>query len=346
MYIAEISPPVLRGLFSAVPQLGLAIGILLVYCVEALPGSNFSYTALVAAAITVLFGLSSLLLLETPRYLVKKGKNDKAAVNLKRLRGQYIDIQIELEDTKNILYQETPVTMAKFLQELRNKSVFIPLLLLLFVLSFQQLSGINPLIFYAAPILEQAHVSRSQFTALLAIGITEVVTTCITVFIIDLFGRKPLLITSSVVMCFSCFGLGTHLFFVRQLKDSEVCSSSVDCAHTLPVAVVSIIMLVFGFSLGMGAIPWALIAEIVPLRMRGIVGGIVSAVNWLFAAIVTGSYLEFSDKAGEYSAWWTFAALNLCAAVFVAVFLPETKGKKLEVIERQIQNKYQLCAWK
>ncbi len=346
MYIAEISPPLLRGLFSAVPQLGLAIGILLVYCVEAFPHSDFAYTALVAVFITFLFAIMAVWLLETPRYLVKNGDLEKASIHLKRLRGPYIDIQIELDDIKNVLHNETTVSIVEFISELRKRSVYIPLILLLFILSFQQLSGINALIFYAAQIINQSHISNTQFTALLAIGITEVITTCLTVFIIDLFGRKILLLLSCIVMCISCIGLGSHLFVVSQLPNDVDCTSSPQCNHTLPIAVTSVIMVILGFSLGLGAIPWTLVTEIVPLRVRGLVGGIVSAVNWLFAAIVTGTYSHFGKTAGNYTAWWIFGGLNLFAAFFVSLFLPETKGKKLEEIEKQIQTRYQLCSWK
>ena len=345
MYIAEISPPVLRGLFSAVPQLGLAIGILIVYCVEAINHSDFAYTALFAVFITFVFAITSVWLLETPRYLVKNGYAQMASINLRKLRGPYIDIQIELDDIKNVLRHETTVSIYEFFEELKKRSVFIPLILLLFILSFQQLSGINALIFYAAQILNQTHVSRTQFTAFLAIGVTEVVTTCLTVLIIDLFGRKILLILSCIVMCISCIGLGSHLFLVSQLDNSETCSTSSQCSRTLPLAVACVIMVILGFSLGLGAIPWTLVTEIVPLRVRGLVGGLVSGVNWLFAAVVTGAYSHFG-KAGNYTAWWTFGGLNLCAALFVALFLPETKGKKLEVIEKQIQTRYRLCSWR
>ena len=190
MYIAEISPSLLRGLFSAMPQLGLALGILLVYCAEAFPGSNYALTALVAVAVTAVFGVCSLGLLETPRYLVKKGKIEKALRNLKKLRGPLIDTRAELDETQMVLHREERISALEFFHELKKKSVFIPLILLLFILSFQQLSGINPLIFYAAPIMEEAHLSHTQFTALLAIGITEVVTTFVMIFIVDLFGPQ------------------------------------------------------------------------------------------------------------------------------------------------------------
>lgn len=318
------------------PQFGLAVGILLVYCVEAV---NMAYTSLVAAAITALFAISSLWLLETPRYLVKHGDIEHAQRNLRLLRGPYVDVQIELDDIKNILHEESSMSLCEFISELRNKRIFVPLLLLTIILSFQQLSGINPIIYYAAPILRQAHVSHTHFTALLAIGLTEVVTTFLTIFIIDLFGRKLLLVISCVVLSLSCVGLGTHLYYVN-----TPCTGA--CDHTLPLAVVSIIMVIIGFSLGLGAVPWALVTELVPLRVRGCVGGIASATTWMFAAIVSGTYNQFSGKAGEYCSWWTFGACNLCAAVFVAFFLPETKGKKLEVIEKQIHTKYRLCYWK
>ena len=341
MYIAEISPPVLRGLYSAIPQLALAIGILIVYCIEAIPHVNYGYTSCVAVGITVIFGLTAIWLLETPRYLITKGKRELAQRNLRWLRGTKIDILGEMFEIENVLYKERKLSLKEFFTEIQKRSVYISLILLLFIMSFQQLSGINALIFYAAPILQSAGVGQSEFTALLCIGITEVITTLLTVFIVDLFGRKILLILSSAVMCISCIGLGTHLYLLH----FHSCNDDF-CPHTKPVAVASIMLVILGFSLGLGAIPWTLVTEIVPLRVRGFLGGFVSAVNWGCAAIVTGFYLEFSDRFGDWTAWWTFAGLNLFAIVFVAIFLPETKGKKLEIIEQQILYKYSICKWK
>lgn len=330
MYIAEISVPVLRGLFSALPQLALALGITMAYCI----GYNLRYdhSAFVAAAIGIICSLLVSCLPESPQYLLSKGKREKANTVLKCLRGPCAEISGEVFEFDNIIYKQRKMSCRELFSEMSQRRVGLPFILLFFVLVFQQLSGINAIVFYGAPILQTAGIAHSEFTALLAIGLTELITTIITVFIVDLFGRKYMLMMSSLVMAGSCTGLATHLYLSNSSE------------HTSALAIGSVTMLIVGFSLGLGAIPWTLITELLPLRVRGTLGGVLSAVNWACAALVTGLYLQFAAKATESVVWWTFAAINVLAMMFVAFFLPETKGKKLEVIEKQMLNNFKLCA--
>ena len=346
MYIAEISLPVFRGLFSALPQLMLAIGILMAYCIGSIRFINYYQTALIACLLSAICAILVMSVPETPRFLVAKGHRDRATSVLKWLRGPKVDVMRELFELDNILYKTRKLTFVEFCQEMRQRNVYIPFILMLFIMAFQQLSGINALIFYGAPIFSSAGVPHSEFIALFVIGLTEILTTIITVFVVDLFGRKFMLIASALTMAISCAGIGTHLYLVERHCHMTLTSSSHICSHTIPLAITSVILLILGFSLGMGAIPWTLITELIPLRVRGYLGGILSAVNWGFAALVTGLYLLYSKHVGEGTAWWTFSVINLFAIVFIAILLPETKGKKLEVIEQQMLRKYKLCAWK
>ena len=356
MYIGEISSPSLRGLFSAVPQISLAIGVLLVYCVGWIPTLTFQYTAIIAVGMTLLFLLLVLWVPETPRYLITKGRRTAAAQSLKFLRGPRIDISGEIYEIEIILSKARKFdSVQEFFYEIRKKSSYISFLLLLFLLAIQQLSGINALIFYAANILNSAGVGHSQFIALLCIGLTEVVATVVSSLVVDLFGRKILLIISAVIMSLSCTALGTNFYFTHMESCNEVINATVtvgsaagsgSCHDLSPLAVSSVIGFIVGFSVGMGAIPWILISELFPLRVRGLLAGVVSAVNWACAAIVSGLYFEYVYRVKEWYAWWTFAMLNLVAAVFVAVLLPETRGKKLELIEQQLLYNYRLCSWR
>lgn len=327
----------------------LAIGILMAYCIGSIQFVKYYQTALIACVISAICAILVMTVPETPRFLVAKGHRDRATSVLKWLRGPGVDITRELFELDNILYKQRKLTFVEFCQEMKQRNVYIPFILMLFIMAFQQLSGINALVFYGAPIFSSAGVPHSRFIALFVIGLTEVLTTIITVFVVDLFGRKFMLILSALTMAISCVGIGTHLFLVERhchVTLNVSTASTHVCPHTIPLAIASVILLILGFSLGMGAIPWTLITELIPLRVRGYLGGILSAVNWGFAALVTGLYLSYSKHVSEGTAWWTFGVINLFAVVFIAFLLPETKSKKLEVIEQQMLRKFKLCAWK
>jgi facilitated trehalose transporter len=337
MYIAEISIPVMRGLFSSLPQLSLAFGILLVYCIGSVPEIGYFRTAFVGAIIGSILPCLSLIVPETPRYLISKGKRQKTMSVLKWLYGPNVDLSLELIELDKILYKQRKLSVREYCAELTRKNVFVPFIMLLFVMIFQQLCGINAIIFYGAPIFKEAGIIRSEFIALLAIGITEVLTTTASALIVDLFGRKLMLLLSSSVMTVSCIGLGIHLYFCHH--DMHVYTSD-----TIPLAIVSVIMTIVGYSLGYGAIPWTLITELLPLNVRGSLGSVLAAVNWTVTAVVTGFYLSYADLLGPGVAWWSFAAVNALAVIFVALFLPETKGQQLETIQNQMTTKFKLCA--
>lgn len=337
VYIAEVSPAALRGLFSAVTQLTLAFGILLVYCIGSIPDFNYDYVALVAVGITALFTLLMVFFPETPRFLLIKNKRQDASKVLRWLRGSKVNIDEESFEMEAVLSQQKRMSCLELVRELSHRSAFIPLILMVFVMAFQQFCGINGLVFYGIEVLESAGISRgTPFVALLTIGLTELVFTLVTVFTVDLIGRKILLVVSGSFMTASCFSLGAT-FYLNQAYPHDM---------TKPLAVVSVLLFMMGFALGWGAIPWTLVSEIFPLQIRGLLGGVVSAVNWACAAIVTGFYHRYARAINPYGVWWTFGAINLVGVGFVAILLPETRGKPLEFIELLMQNRYTLCSWK
>ena len=104
-----------------------------------------------------------------------------------------------------------------------------------------------------------------------------------------------------------------------------------------PLAIVSITTFNLAFSTGWGTIPWILVAELTPLQVRGITTGVATVVNWGTSSIVVGFYMQYAAAVHVWFAWWSFMVLNIAAVVFTIVFLPETKGKTLEDIERYYQ---------
>lgn len=339
VYIAEVAPAALRGLYSAITQLALAFGILLVYCIGWAGSHSFTYdyVALVAVGITAMFALLMVFFPETPHFLLTKNRKQQASKVLKWLRGSKGKSEEEMIDIEIVLSHVQHTSCVEFGRELTRRSACIPFVLMFFVMAFQQFCGINAFIFFAANIFQSAGLGvRSPFIALITIGFTELIFTLVTTFTVDLFGRKVLLVVSGLVMAIGCFSLGLAFYLTHAYPHKSLQF----------LAVISVVVFIIGFSLGWGAIPWTLVSEIFPLRIRGFLGGVVSAVNWACAALVTGFYFEYAAVVGVWGTWWTFGAVNLAAVVFVAIFVPETRGKPLEVIEHLMQNRYLLCSWK
>ena len=182
---------------------------------------------------------------------------------------------------------------------------------------FQQFGGINAVMAYASQMLLDAGFSDANVAAI-AIGIVQFLGTGISCLIVDKLGRRFLLMYPTLVMCISMIILGASRYF-----------------DTFPrsVTLICLCCFIIGFSLGMGPIAWLIMSEIFPTKVRGVASGVATLVNWLGAFMVMKFYVNMEDSMHSYGCYWFFAAVSLCAVVYVFIFLPETKGKTLEEVE-------------
>ena len=347
VYAAEVSSSKYRGIFGSFTQLFLSIGLVLIYLLGSFPGFQYFDASLILIGIIVVFEIGGLFICDTPRWLLAHGHRKEAISALKHLRGGNFDIGHELSTMELDLSRSPHLKMLKILTHFTKRDVVIPLIIMLFIMFFQQIGGLNASTAYSGLIFKEAGVKNYRATATYAVGGTEVVFTIISLFIVDFFGRKSLLIVSGVGMLLGTVLLGTHFFITRpslcasptnnstfsdiilrfDLSSDKLCN-----AHFAPLAIVSLILFNAAFSIGWGPVPWVLLGELIPLRVRGVGSGIATLVNWSTAAIVTGFYLDYAEKVKPWFAWWTFSVLNLLAVLFVVFFVFETKGKTLEKI--------------
>ena len=344
VYAAEVSSSKYRGIFGSFTQLFLSIGLVLIYFLGSFPGFQYFDASLILIGIIAVFEIGGLFICDTPRWLLAHGRRNEAISALKHLRGKDFDIGYELLMMELDLSRSPHLKMSKVLTHFTKRDVVIPLIIMLFIMFFQQIGGLNASTAYSGLIFKEAGVKYYRATATYAVGGTEVVFTIISLFIVDFFGRKSLLIISGVGMLLGTVLLGTHFFITRpslctsptnsstfvlrsDLNSDESCN-----AHFAPLAIVSLILFNAAFSIGWGPVPWVLLGELIPLRVRGVGSGIATLVNWSTAAIVTGFYLDYAENVKPWFAWWTFSVLNLLAVLFVVFFVFETKGKTLEEI--------------
>ena len=320
------------GLFGASTQLSASVGIFAVYGLGSVNTLHYYWLALVGLGIAVLLLLLGITLKETPRWLIKHGYNNKAFENMIFFKGNNCDIPGEVAELKVVIGKEVSINGIKVLKDFTNKSTLKPLVLSITLMFFQQFCGINAVVFYAEDLFKQTkYKNDAALVSSFAVGGTEVFGTLIGVILIDLLGRRILLICSGVGMFLSSGVMGAFYFF----NSEPYCHpGSPRCKDDLnPLAIVSIILYVMSFSIAWGGLPWLLISEIFPLRVRGAGMGLAGGASWIFAAIVTGFFKEYQKALKPWGAFWSFSLVCGLSVLFVIIFVPETKGKSLEDIE-------------
>jgi sugar porter (SP) family MFS transporter len=189
-----------------------------------------------------------------------------------------------------------------------------------FLAVFQQITGINSVIYYAPRFFERAGLARSSAIFQSAIiGLVNVVFTLVAIALVDRLGRKPMLIAGTTGMGLSFLLLGAAFKF-------ELFSGGLVLLFTL--------LYIAFFAMTMGPIVWVVIAEIFPTRIRGRGMAIATAALWLADFAVSLTFPVIADKLHESFAFWLYAAMCAVDVVFMWAVLPETKGKTLEEIER------------
>ena len=347
-----------RGMFGSFTQLFLSSGLVLVYLLGSIPGFQYFHASLILIGIIAVFEIGALFICDTPRWLLAHGHRQEAISALKRLRGKHFDIGHELSTMELDLNRSPHLKMLKILTHFSKRDVVIPLVIMLFVMFFQQIGGLNASTAYSGLIFKEAGVENYRATATYAVGGTGVVFTIVSLVFVEFFGRKSLLIVSGIGMLLGTLLLGAHFFITRPslctspgnnstLSEMTLHSGSSSdelCnAQLAPLAIVSLILFNAAFSIGWGPVPWVLLGELIPLRVRGVGSGIATLVNWSTAAIVTGFYLDYAEKVKPWSAWWTFSGLNLLAVLFVVFFVSETKGRSLEEINDRYKKQAKKC---
>lgn len=325
LYTSEIAQKEIRGALGSYFQLLLTVGIFLVYIWGGY--INPQITSVICAIVPLVFGVVFFLQPETPVYLLKKGKEEEARKSLRKLRGDKYNVDAEIADIKATIEKDKSVNIS-FRDSFKKRATKRSLLICFALMFFQQLSGINAVIFYVGTIFQETNSGMSPKEATLLVGAMQVGATFVASLIIDRFGRKILLIISDFVMALSGIVLGIYF----SLKDRDVLSASeVDNISFLPILSLCIFIIVF--SLGFGPIPWMISAELLPAEIKSNASSAAGTFNWLLAFIVTKFYGDLKDAINTDITFYIFSAISLCGTVFIIFFVPETKGKTLEEIQ-------------
>jgi sugar porter (SP) family MFS transporter len=316
LYISEVSPPDRRGGLVSLNQLAITSGILASYLVDyALAGSgSWRWMLGLAAVPALLLGAGMWFLPESPRWLVARGRAGQARGVLERCRGGR-DVWQEIEEIKQGL--DRPVGSWG---ELVSPRLRVALLVGVGLGVFQQITGINTVIYYAPTICRSAgfESASSAILATVGVGVVNVVMTVLSMWFIDKAGRRPLLLGSLAGMVLSLGVLALSFGGEGSLGW---------------VTVVGLMLYVGSFAVGMGPVFWLLIAEIYPLPVRGKAMAAATLANWGANLVVALTFLSLVHALGSSGAFWLYGAVGVAAWLFAYFLVPETKGKSLEEIE-------------
>lgn len=321
LYISETSHEGLRGLLGSCVQLMVVIGIMGVYLAGLV--LDWRWLAVCSSVPPTLMLLVMCFLPETPRFLLSRGRRREAEEALRFLRGPNARVEWERTRIEEATHNQSDAGGDWLWSELRDPALYKPLLLGVFLMVFQQMTGINAIMFYAESIFQQAHFQNGDLGSVL-IGVVQVVFTLVAALVMDRAGRKLLLVLSGASMALSTAAFGVYFYLLDQPQPQTQLSS---------LALVSMGVFITGFALGWGPIPWLLMSEILPVKVRGFAGALCVLTNWSMAFIVTKTFHDMMDVLTSAGTFWLFSFMCVLNLVFTAVFVPETKGKSLEQIE-------------
>jgi sugar porter (SP) family MFS transporter len=331
MYISEISPAASRGRLVALFQFNVVSGILIAfvsnYLLFGVSDEAWRWMLGVQAIPSALYFSLVFLVPESPRWLIKHGRKEEALAVLKKI-GEPDPVKAMKEVTDSLKSESGKETLdgggirAVKQERLFSRAYSKPIFYAVALAMFNQLAGINAIMYYAPRIFEMTGLGKDgALLQAVSIGVTNMIFTILAISVIDKIGRKKLLIIGSFGMIIS-LGLVSWAFFTRDFAGYSV--------------MIYLIMFIASFAMSQGAVIWVFISEIFPNSVRSKGQTLGSSTHWVMAWIISWIFpivVQSSELGGAY-AFAVFAGVSVVQLLFAWKIMPETKGKSLE----QIQN--------
>ncbi len=336
-YIAEVSPPAYRGRLASFQQAAIVVGIavsqLVNWGILHLAGGDQRGTVAgleawqwmlgVMVVPAVLYGLLSLVIPESPRFLISVGRYDQARAVLAEVEGKDVDIDLRIDEIQEAMRREHRST---FRDLLGGRAGLLPIVWIGIGLSvFQQLVGINVIFYYSSSLWQSVGIDpSSSFFYSFTTSIINIIGTVIAMSLVDRIGRKPLALIGSAGMAVS-LAVAAWAFSAKTGTGEDI--RMPDTQGT--VALVAAHSFVLFFALSWGVVVWVLLGEMFPNRIRAAALGVAASAQWVANWAITVSFPTLSDwnLSGAYVMYTIFAVLSI---PFILKWVPETKGKSLE----------------
>jgi sugar porter (SP) family MFS transporter len=324
IYISEISTAKNRGKLVALFQFNIVFGILIAffsnYLFEGFAGENdWRWMIGIVAVPAFIYSIIILQIPDSPRWLILKKKDNIAGLKVLEMIYNKEEALENFEEIKKDVIDSTVK------ETIFSKKYKLPVILAFLLAFFNQLSGINFILYYAPEILEMAGLgSKESLMNSILIGLTNLIFTIVGMRLIDVLGRKQLMIIGSI-------GYIVSLAMVAFAFHNNLGSI---------ILMISILVFIASHAIGQGAVIWVFISEIFPNNVRANGQSFGTGIHWIFAALITlgGPVVIDLFKENPWPIFAFFAFMMVLQLIFVLFMMPETKGLSLEELEHKMLN--------
>jgi MFS transporter, SP family, arabinose:H+ symporter len=323
MYISEISPASHRGRFVGMFQFNVVLGILLAflsnYLLQDVGENSWRWMLGVQAFPSIIFLVAILFVPDSPRWLImKKGKIDEATEILKQVNPHTAKAEVKA------IIDSVASNGHSGSEKLFSKKYSVPVTLAILFAVFNQVSGINAIIYYAPRIFAMTGLGTdSALLSTAGLGLVNFIFTLLAVNVIDRFGRRTLMLIGSFGLI-GTLALVSHAFYTQDFNG-------------FAVPVYLFIYIAF-FAFSQGAVIWVFISEIFPNKVRAKGQSLGSFTHWLMAAAIAFTFPYITEKLGGGNSFMLFTLMMVLQLLFVWKMMPETKGRSLEEVDTAVKS--------
>lgn len=328
VYIGEMASKEIRGFLLTLFQVSVLLGVVAVYVL----GSLFSLFNLniICCSMVMIYTTYFVFLPESPAFLLRQEKSEKAEKSIKLLRGSKYDAKSEITEFQLMLEETSKAPKNSFSAEFKKRETFKAFTVVIVLFFFFQMSGINAVLFYTTTIFIETGIKVNPSAATIVLGVAQVTAALAAAGFIDRSGRVLLLIISFVMMIVGLIGIGT--FFC--LKDQQY--ENMESIGWLPLP--SLCIFVISFSSGLGSIPFVLVGELFSNDAKRIIAPFAQSMNFVMAFVIGLTFPTLVGVIGAGFTFFMFAGFCVLGLLFTIFFVPETKGKSLVEIQTMLRN--------